>query len=97
MAAPAHLDAEVLSAVGRLSRAGTVNYAAVERALARLRRFPVQRYPLPPLLQRAWSLRENVALRDGLYVACAEALGAALLTLDGRLASASPVPVQHLQ
>ncbi|HWB73054.1 MAG TPA: type II toxin-antitoxin system VapC family toxin [Egibacteraceae bacterium] len=97
VAAPAHLDAEVLSAVGRLARAGTVTQAAVERALVRMRRLPVRRYPLAPLLQRAWSLRENIALRDGLYVACAEALGAALLTLDGRLSNASPAPVQHLQ
>jgi len=91
------LDTEVLSAVGRLARAGTVTPAAVERALARLRRFPVQRYPLPPLLRRAWFLRDNIALRVGLYVACAEALGATLLTLDAKLTRGCPVPVQHLE
>lgn len=96
VAAPAHLDAEVLSAMGRLARAGTVRPGVVEHALARLRRFPVQRYPLPPLLRRAWLLRENIAVRDGLYVACAEAIGAVLLTLDGGLSRSSPVPVEHL-
>jgi predicted nucleic acid-binding protein len=97
LAAPAHLDAEVLSAVGRLAGAATLTDAMVERALAQLLRLPVQRYPLPPLLRRAWSLRDNIALRDGLYVACAEAIGAELLTVDGRLASSAPVQVQHLK
>lgn len=45
-------------------------------------------------MQRAWTLRENIALRDGLYVACAETLAATLLTLDGRLARSAPVPVE---
>lgn len=94
LAAPAHLDAEVLSALGRLVRAGHAEPALVGRALERLVRLPVQRYPIAPLVRRAWVLRETVALRDGLYVACAEALGATLLTLDGRLARSAPVPVE---
>lgn len=97
LAAPAHLDAEVLSAVGRLARAAALADEVVDRALGRLLRLPVERYPLAPLLRRAWSLRGNIALRDGLYVACAEAIGAELLTLDGRLArSRAPVKVRHL-
>ncbi len=95
LAAPAHLDAEVLSAVGRLARAVTLTDEVVDRALAQLMRLPVERYPLPPLLRRAWSLRDTIALRDGLYVACAEAIGAELLTLDGGLARSAPVRVQH--
>lgn len=54
----------------------------------------VLRYPLAPLVQRAWALRDNIALRDGLYVACAETLGATLLTLDERLARTAPGPVE---
>lgn len=96
MAAPAHLDAEVLSALGRLARAGKVSELAVERSLQQLARLPVTRYALPPLLRRAWSLRDNIALRDGLYVACAEAAGAALLTIDGGLARSAPVVVEHI-
>jgi len=94
LAAPAHLDAEVLSAIGRLSRATALTEAVVDRALGQVTRMPVQRYPLPPLVRRAWALRNIVALRDGLYVACAEALDAGLLTLDGKLARSAPVPVQ---
>lgn len=94
LAAPAHVDAEVLSALGRLVRGGEAEPARVARALEHLARLPVERYPLPPLVQRAWALRDNIALRDGLYVACAETLDATLLTLDGRLARTAPVPIE---
>jgi predicted nucleic acid-binding protein len=96
LAAPAHLDAEVLSALGRLVRSGNAEPAMVARALDRLVRLPVERFPIAPLVRRAWTLRENIALRDGLYVACAETLTATLLTLDGRLARSAPVPVETL-
>jgi predicted nucleic acid-binding protein len=94
LVAPAHLDAEVLSALGRLERAGEAAPAEVTLALDRLVRLPAERLPVVRLLQRAWELRANIALRDGLYVACAEMLGATLLTLDGRLARSAPVPVE---
>lgn len=96
LAAPAHLDAEVLSALGRLVRAGDAEAARVTRALDRLVRLPVERLPIAPLIQRAWELRDNIALRDGLYIACAETLSATLLTLDGRLARSAPVPAELL-
>lgn len=94
LAAPAHLDCEVLSALGRMVRGGDAEGARVTRALDRLVRLPVARFPIAPLLQRAWELRGHIALRDGLYVACAETLGATLLTCDGRLARSAPVPVE---
>lgn len=90
----AHFDAEVLSALGRLARASEIAEEAVEGALARLARAPFARYPLAPLLAEAWSLRANVTLRDGLYVALARRLGAVLLTTDARLARAPRLPVQ---
>jgi predicted nucleic acid-binding protein len=94
LVAPAHLDAEVLSALGRHVRSGGAPPNAAERALDQLRRLPMQRLPLPPLLQRAWQLRESIALRDGLYVASAEAVGGVLLTLDRRLSRSAGVPVE---
>lgn len=96
LAAPAHLDAEVLSAVGRLARATELTDEAVDAALERFSRLLVERYPVAPLLRRAWALRHNVALRDGLYVACAEVVDAELLTLDEKLIRSAPVPVRHL-
>jgi predicted nucleic acid-binding protein len=41
----------------------------------------------PPLLRRAWELRDNATAYDACYVALAEALGCALLTADQRLAN----------
>ena len=84
--APHLLDAEVTSALRRftLSKAMTANRA--NRALERLRQTLIVRYAHGPLRERAFKLRENVTIYDGLYIALAETLGATLLTRDGRLA-----------
>ncbi|MGI8945425.1 MAG: PIN domain-containing protein [Thermoleophilaceae bacterium] len=87
VAAPAHLDAEVLSALGRLQRAGQLTRAA-ERVEA-LAAFGARRWPLPPLLSPAWKLSDRIAVRDALYVALAASLGAALITSDARLRRAA--------
>lgn len=65
--APAHIDTEVLSALGQLERGGFTSDHAVESAISHPVRLPVERVPIRPLLHRAWQLRQNVALRDGLY------------------------------
>lgn len=54
MHAPAHLDAEVLSALGRLNRAGTIDATDVEAGLNRLAQLSVQRHDLNALLLGAW-------------------------------------------
>ncbi len=87
LAAPAHLDAEVISALGRLERAGRLRSEA-ERVRA-LARFPARRWPLRPLLESAWALRDRVAVRDALYVALAISLEATLITTDKRLRKAA--------
>ena len=46
------------------------------------------RYPHVPLLYRAWELRGHLTAYDAMYIALAEALGAILLTRDGKLAAA---------
>jgi predicted nucleic acid-binding protein len=85
--APAHLDAEVLSAVGRLHRAGDVGAAAAGAALEALAVAPIGRHPLAGLPAGAWHARERFRLVDALYVELARALGSiALLTTDARLA-----------
>ncbi len=83
VAAPAHLDAEVLSALGRLSRAGQLT-RATERVEA-LASFGATRWPLRPLLLPAWALADRVPTRDALYVALAVSLDAVLVSSDGRL------------
>lgn len=88
LVAPAHFDAEVLSALGRLCRSGQIPATVVGDALEDLADLPIQRIDLPPLLAEAWALRHNVSGRDGLYVAIARRAEATLVTTDGRLARA---------
>src|ERR1700737_1252987 len=86
--APAHIDAEVLSALGRLHRAGAVDAGAVRAALADLAAAPIARHPLSSLLIGAWAARGRHRLVDALYVELSRALGSlVLLTTDARLAA----------
>lgn len=50
--APAHLDAEIVSALRGLSRPNTTLRASVPAALRHLAGFPIGRMPLAPLFQR---------------------------------------------
>ncbi|MEM8905741.1 MAG: type II toxin-antitoxin system VapC family toxin [Actinomycetota bacterium] len=86
--APAHLDAEVLSALGRLQRAEDLQVEAVQERLERLAGAPIERHPLADLLVGAWARLDSMRLVDALYVELAERLGAGLLTTDVRLARA---------
>ncbi|XTK94427.1 type II toxin-antitoxin system VapC family toxin [Mycobacterium tuberculosis] len=90
MHAPAHFDAEVLSALGRMQRAGALTVAYVDAALEELRQVPVTRHGLSSLLAGAWSRRDTLRLTDALYVELAETAGLVLLTTDERLARARP-------
>ena len=85
---PAHFDAEVFSALGRLVRGGDLAEHSLEPILDELGRAPFTRYALQPLLKVAWGLRHNVALRDALYVALARRLRVRLVTGDARLVQA---------
>lgn len=87
--APAHLDAEIVSALRGLSRPRPVLQGAVPEALRHLSRFPIRRMPLAPMLQRIWELRDNLTAYDAAYVALAERLGGPLITCDAKLAAAS--------
>lgn len=89
--APAHLDAEVLSALGRLQRAGHLDEETVTTLISSLRSAPITRHHLPELLISAWELRHNLRLVDGFYVALAETLDALLITTDASLAKSSTV------
>jgi predicted nucleic acid-binding protein len=87
--APAHLDAEALSALGRIHRAGELDESAVATALDELAAAPIHRHPLADLLAGAWQRRENQRLVDALYAELAASLGSVpLLTTDARLARA---------
>jgi len=87
--APAHLDAEVLSALGRLQRAGDSTTADVDAALSALTTIPVTRHPVAELAAGAWARRADLRLTDALYVELAARLRVQVLTTDHRLARAS--------
>lgn len=87
--APAHLDAEIVSALRGLSRTNPTLRAAVPEALRHLAGFPVRRMPLAPLLPRMWELRDNLTAYDAAYVVLAERLDGTLITCDRKLAAAS--------
>lgn len=88
--APAHCDAEVLSALGRLRRRGLLDKAQADAAVAALARIPLTRHPLPELIPGAWARHDYLRLTDALYVELAEQLHMPLLTTDLRLARATP-------
>ncbi len=86
--APQLIDAEVLAVIQTQHRRGRLDGTAAAQAVEDLRDWPGERWSHRPLLLRAWALRPNVRSYDAMYVALAEALGATLVTLDQRLASA---------
>lgn len=89
--APAHLDAEVLSGLGCLHRAGALSGEAVAGQLAAVAAAPIERHPVPALLEGAWSRRAQLRLADALYVELAHQIGAPLITTDARLGRAIPI------
>jgi predicted nucleic acid-binding protein len=86
--APHLLDVEVVSALRRLVRDGTLDDEEAQAAIGDLMALDLQRHSHEALLERAWDLRANVTIYDAAYVALAEALDATLLTCDSRLARA---------
>ena len=86
--APALIDAEVIAVVQRYERSTQLDRTSALLAVTGLKAWPGERWPLGPLIDRAWELRHNVRSYDAFYVALAESLGATLLTLDARLAGA---------
>lgn len=94
MHGPAHLDSEVLSALGRLHRAGRLRAQVVAAQLQQLAAAPLVRHPVSDLLHGAWTRRSRLRLADALYVELAERLGARLVTTDqalGRAVAAADV------
>lgn len=86
--APGHVDAEVLSALGRLSRGGHLDDDTVTRLLGRAVEAPIARHPVQELVTGAWARRSQLRLADALYVELAAVRGAPLVTTDRRLRDA---------
>lgn len=91
LVAPELIDLELASAWRRAARAGRLGPRRAGQALSDLADLPLARASHQPLMSRIWELRDNLTPYDAAYVALAEALEAALLTADRRLARAPGV------
>lgn len=84
--APHLIDAEVFAAIRHHVRRRVLLEERGRLALRDLRELRLTRYPIFPLVERMWEMRENVSGFDAAYVALAEALATPLVTTDRRLA-----------
>ena len=89
--APHLVDVEVAQALRRYVQEGDLDPGTARVALEHLRLLDIERHGHEPLLDRIWTLRDNLTAYDAVYVALAEALDANLLTCDGKLARAPGV------
>jgi predicted nucleic acid-binding protein len=87
--APHLLHVEVAQVIRRYAANGEIDQERGRAALDDLADLPLRRYPHDFLLPRVWNLRHNLTAYDAVYVALAEALDAALVTRDQRLAVAT--------
>lgn len=86
--APHLLDVEVCSVLRRYVREDMIDAGEAQAAIEDLVALDIHRHSHEPLLERAWALRENITVYDAMYVTLAEALDAALVTRDAKLARA---------
>ncbi len=89
LAAPHLMPVEVANILRRAVLAGDLSADAAALAHDDLVNLPVELFPYESHAQRVWELRENLTAYDAWYVALAESLDAALVTLDHRLARAT--------
>lgn len=88
MSAPDLVDVETVSVLRRQWLMGDLSEARFRVAVEDLQALPITRFPVGPMMLRAFELRANISAHDACYVALAEALGCPLLTADRRLAAA---------
>lgn len=88
IACPHLADSELAHALRAQVRRGVIEPRDATRAVEVWGRLGIERIGIRGMLARVWELRENLSGYDATYVAVAEALGAPLVTADGRLARA---------
>jgi predicted nucleic acid-binding protein len=93
MVAPDVVNPEVLSALRRMERIGTLTARRGVQAVDDLMDSPVRRFSTLPLLAEAWMLRANVTAADALYVVLARILRCPLVTADRKLSGAPKLGV----
>ena len=91
---PHLLDVEVLSVLRRFVRENVIEVGDADAAIEDLLALDLQRHSHEGLLERSWVLRKNVTAYDAVYIALTEALGATLVTCDGKLAKAPGLKIR---
>lgn len=89
VAAPDLIDVETVSVLRKRWLRRTLTEARFATAIAHLQQLDFERVPTLRLVPRAVELRANVSAYDACYAALAERLGCELVTVDGRLATAT--------
>jgi predicted nucleic acid-binding protein len=89
LAAPHLMPVEAANILRRAERSGDLSSDAAVLAHADLLLLRVALFPYEPQAERVWQLRQNLTACDAWYVALAEELGAALVTIDERIARAA--------
>ena len=82
-----------MSALARLHRAGALDGSSPGEALSAFTRAPLERHDLSPRTPGAWKRSSALRVADAFYVELAHQLGTRVLTVDARLARASPLAV----
>lgn len=91
--APDLVDAEVGQVIRRMEMSGAIEWPHAMVMLADLEATPIRRYPVGPLVSRAFDFRHRLTVYDGVYLALAETSNATLLTGDSALARMTEVDV----
>ena len=89
IAAPDLVDVETAAVLRKRWLRRTLTEQRFATAIAHLQQLAFERIPTLRLMPRALELRANVRAYDACYVALAECLGCELVTVDGRLATAT--------
>ena len=87
LAAPSHVDRDVLAALARLSPSDLPEVDTRMRVEVYLR-IPLERYDVAPLMLEAWDRRGDLCVNDALYVALADQLEVPLVTRSRAMAAA---------
>lgn len=88
LAAPHLMPVEAANILRRAALAGDISADSAVQAHDDLVELRVDLFPYEPHARRVWQLRDSLTAYDAWYVALAEALGAAVVTLDRRMARA---------
>lgn len=86
--APYVVDLEVLSGIRGLLAGGKLSSRRADQARDDYWDLAITRHPHRALAERVWELRHNLTVYDAAYVALAELVGSAVLTLDDAMATA---------